>query len=108
MITAAELEDLIKEKDGLITERDLCAELYNLWITKLHDFQDDPEMYEMYVKLINNMEPYGFTVKEKIRSVNRKICEFYGVDSIEDTPHFSECKIKYGLDRPNGSNNKTD
>lgn len=95
------LEELLEKKKNLCLERDLCAELYNLWISKLHEFQEDPKKYELYISLINNMEPYGFTVKEEIREINRQICNIYGVDSIEQTPHMQECVYKYGLDRPN-------
>lgn len=97
-----DLNELLDKKNNLCLERDLCAELYNLWITKLHDFQDDPEKYEMYVKLINNMEPYGYTIKEEIRKINREICVIYNVDSIEETPHMQECVYKYGLEKPKG------
>lgn len=96
------LDELLKAKNNLCLERDLCAELYNLWITKLHDYQEDREKYEMYIKLINNMEPYGFTIKEEIRKINRKICEIYNVESIEQTPHVQECVYKYGLEKPKG------
>jgi hypothetical protein len=96
-----DIDELVKEKRELYNERDLCAELYNLWITKLHDYQDDAEKYEMYMGLIHNMEPYAYTVKEQIRTINRKICEFYGVDSIEKTPHAFECTSKYGYEKPN-------
>jgi hypothetical protein len=95
------LKKILEEKEKLCLERDLCAELYNLWISKLHEFQDDPEKYEMYISLINNMEPYGFTIKEEIREINRQICEIYNVDTIEKTPHMQECVYKYGLDKPN-------
>lgn len=95
------LENILEQKKKLCLERDLCAELYNLWITKLHEFQEDPEKYELYVKLINNMEPYGFTIKEEIRKINRQICEFYKVESIDQTPHMQECVYKYGLEKPN-------
>ena len=44
-----ESEKLFEKKEELAKERDLCAELYNVWITKLHDFQNDPVKYEMYV-----------------------------------------------------------
>jgi hypothetical protein len=47
------------------------------------------------------MEPYGYTLKEEIRSINREICKIYGVDSIKKTPHMQECVYKYGLDKPN-------
>jgi hypothetical protein len=96
------LDHLLHKKNNLCLERDLCAELYNLWITKLYEYQEDPEKYELYVKLINNMEPYGYTIKEEIRKINREICDIYNVDSIEETPHMQECVYKYGLEKPKG------
>jgi len=32
-------EELFKIKNTIGDERDLCAELYNLWITRLYDCQ---------------------------------------------------------------------
>jgi hypothetical protein len=95
------IDELVKEKQNLCNERDLCAELYNVWITKLHDFQDDPKLYEMYMQLIQNMEPYGAFIKFRIREINKVLCEHCGVDSIEKTPYYFECVNKYGLDKPN-------
>lgn len=96
-----DIEQLVDEKRKLCNERDLCAELYNVWITKLHDFQDDLVKYEMYMQLIQNMEPYGNLLKARIREINKEICEHLGVDSIEKTPYAFECTNKYGLDKPN-------
>ena len=96
-----ESEKLFEEKEKLAKERDLCAELYNVWIEKLHEFQTDPVKYEMYVDLINNMEPYGQLLKEEIRDINRKICDIEGVDNIEDTPYVHICEAKYGPMTPN-------
>jgi hypothetical protein len=96
-----DIQKLVEEKRGLCNERDLCAELYNVWITKLHDFQEDPEKYELYMNLIQNMEPYGNTLKSRIREINKEICEYLGVDSIEKTPYFFECVNKYGYMTPN-------
>ncbi len=84
-----------------MTERDLCAEIYNIWITKLHDYQYDKEKYELYMQMISNLEPYGSMVKEQIREINNKICEIMGVDSIGDTPYALDCNNKYGFDQPN-------
>lgn len=96
-----DIETLVKEKQGLCNERDLCAELYNVWITKLHEYQEEPEKYEMYMNLIQNMEPYGQLLKGRIREINKEICESLGKESIEDTPYFFECNAKYGYDQPN-------
>jgi len=96
-----DIDKLVEEKRELCNERDLCAELYNVWITKLHDFQENPEKYEMYMQLIQNMEPYGQELKARIREINKLLCEHFNVESIEQTPYFFECANKYGLDRPN-------
>ncbi len=95
------LQDVLNKKDILCKERDLTAELYNLWITKMHDFQDDKYKYEMYLKMIDNLEPYANMIKEEIRVCNRKICEIEGVESIADTSFGVECTYKYGYEKPN-------
>jgi hypothetical protein len=95
------LQDVLNKKSILCKERDLTAELYNLWITKMHDFQDDKYKYEMYLKMIDNLEPYANMIKEEIRVCNRKICEIEGVESIADTSFGVECTYKYGYEKPN-------
>lgn len=95
------LQELIDKKNTIGDERDLCAELYNLWITRLLDNEDNEERYNMYMKLIAMMEPYANTLKEDMRELNRKICEIEGVESIGETEHVRECNNTHGLDRPN-------
>ena len=95
------LQDVLNKKSILCKERDLTAELYNLWITKMHDFQDDKYKYEMYLKMIDNLEPYANMIKEEIRVCNREICKIEGVESIEHTPYGVECTYKYGYEKPN-------
>ena len=95
------LQDVLNKKSILCKERDLTAELYNLWITKMHDFQKDKVKYEMYLKMIDNLEPYANMIKEEIRVCNRKICEIEGVESIADTSFGVECTYKYGYEKPN-------
>jgi hypothetical protein len=97
------LEELLNKKNELCKERDLCAELYNIWITKLHDYQKDKEKYELYMNMIQNMEPYGSMIKGQIREINKKICEIEGVDSIGDTDYVKVCDNKYGFDSPNAN-----
>lgn len=94
-------QNLMNKKIELGRERDLCAELYNLWISKLHEFQDDEKKYLLYMELIKNMEPYGDMIKEEIREINRKLCELENVEAIEDTPYVLECEYKYGYYKPN-------
>lgn len=95
------IKQLVEHKNKLGDERDLCAELYNLWITRLHEFEGDAEKYKMYMSLISMMEPYANTLKEEMREINRKICEIEGVDSIGDTEYVRECNNTHGLDMPN-------
>jgi len=97
------IEDLVKQKNKLGDERDLCAELYNLWISRLFEFESDKVKYSMYMDLIGVMEPYTNLLKEEIREINRKICEIEGVDSIDETRYMRECNNKHGLDRPNAN-----
>jgi len=95
------IKELLEEKNKIGDERDLCAELYNLWITRMYDNMDNKEKYEMYMGLIGYMEPYANTLKEEIRVINRQICEIEGVESIGDTEHVRECNNTHGLDKPN-------
>jgi hypothetical protein len=96
-----DVQELLKKKKELGDERDLCAEMYNVWITKLHDFQKDPVKYNMYMDMIQVLEPYGQMLKEEIREINRILCKIEGVESIDQTEYFRECYNKYGKDRPN-------
>jgi len=96
------VEEIFEKKKQLHRERDLCAEIYNLWITKLHDYQDEPEKYEIYMKQIENLEPYTNTIKAQIRECNRQLCGLLGVDNIEETEYSLDCEYKYGYVSPNG------
>lgn len=95
------LQRLIDEKNKIGDERDLCAELYNLWITRLAENQEDQERYEMYMRMITMMEPYAQKLKSDMAALNRQICAIEGVESIADTQHVRECNNTHGLDRPN-------
>ena len=95
-----EVETLLKRKQETGDERDLCAEVYNVWITRMHDFQEDPVKYNLYMNMIQVMEPYGQILKEEIREINRRLCEIDGVESIDKTSYMRECNNKYGKDRP--------
>ena len=96
-----EQEKLFIKKKEIGDERDLCAELYNIWITRLHDSQRDPERYKIYMNMIQMMEPYSQALKEEIRTINRRICELEGVDSIDQTIYMRDCNNKYGKASPN-------
>ena len=95
------LSEVVERKKTLCKERDLTAELYNLWITKMHDHQDNEVKYNQYADMIQNLEPYSNMVKEEIRECNRLICEFEGVDAIADTDYTEECTYRFGYARPN-------
>jgi hypothetical protein len=95
------IDELLSKKKEIGDERDLCAELYNIWITRLHDFQHDPEKYKMYMDMIQVMEPYGARLKEEIRLINKKLCDLEGVESIEETQYVRECNNRYGKQSPN-------
>jgi Fe-S-cluster formation regulator IscX/YfhJ len=95
------IQELLAKKNEIGDERDLCAELYNIWITRLHDFEDDPVKYKMYIDLIGFMEPYGNRLKEDIREINRELCDIEGVDTIAETSYVRECNNTHGLDMPN-------
>jgi Fe-S-cluster formation regulator IscX/YfhJ len=95
------IQELLDKKTETGDERDLCAELYNIWITRLHDFQEDPIKYKMYLDLIAFMEPYGNKLKEEIAEINRKLCDLDGVESIAETNYVRECNNTHGLAMPN-------
>ena len=94
-------DELFEKKNIIGDERDLCAELYNLWITRLSENEDNEERYQMYMKLIAMMEPYANTLKEEMREINRELCTREGVDSIDQTSYYRECNNTHGLDKPN-------
>ena len=97
------INDLVALKNKLGDERDLCAELYNLWITRLHEFEDDKTKYKMYMELMSMMEPYANSLKEEMREINRTICQLEGVESIADTNYTRECNNTHGLSMPNST-----
>lgn len=95
-----ELQKLIELKEELCKERDLCAELCNIWITRMYQSQNDKELYEKYLKMINDTEPYTQDLKARVSELNRQICEIEGVASISDTQYTHTCVSKYGFDFP--------
>lgn len=95
------LEKLHKEKEKLCLERDMCAEMCNMWITRLHDFQENEDKYKVYANLLMSTEKYTNTLKEEVREINRKICEILKVNDINETDYVHTCKYKFGMDRPN-------
>lgn len=102
MANPLSIDELFNQKNKIGDERDLCAELYNVWITRLYEVQDDAERYDMYLGLIAFMEPYSNKLKEDIREINRRICEIEGVDSISETSYVRACNNTHGLIMPTG------
>lgn len=81
-------------------ERDLCAEFYNLMLSKANENVDNPDHYDYYLDIVELMEPYSKTTKEEIRALNKEICEICGVDNIKDTDYHVECEDRYGFSKP--------
>lgn len=96
-----ELDKLFELKEQICKERDLCAELCNMWLTHMYKNQNDKVQYEKYLKMINDTEPYTQELKAQISQLNRQICELAGVESITDTQYTHTCVSKYGFDAPN-------
>ena len=83
------IDELVKKKNTLGDERDLCAEVYNLWITRLYEHESNKEKYDMYMAMIAMLEPYVNSLKEEMREINRQICDIEGVESIGDTKYIA-------------------
>jgi hypothetical protein len=96
-----DLQEILNYREELCKERDLCAELCNIWLTRMHQHQSNKVEYEKYLKMLNDSEPYTQSLKSEISMLNRKICEIEGVETISDTPYVHVCTSKYGFDHPN-------
>ena len=94
------LEKLLERKKRLSMERDLCAEFYNLMLTKANQSVDDPKHYDYYLDVVEIMEPYAKTTKQEIREINKEICEIVGVENIKDTEYHLDCEDRYGFSKP--------
>ena len=94
------LQEIYEEKKKLCMERDLCAEFYNLMLSKANKNVDDEEQYSYYLDVVQLMEPYARATKEKIRIINREICEIIGVQSITETEYHIDCEDRYGFSKP--------
>jgi hypothetical protein len=94
------VDDLFAEKKQLSMERDLCAEFYNVMLSYANKNIDNPEKYKYYLDVVEIMEPYAKDTKERIREINRKLCEFSGVSDIKNTPYHLECEDRYGFSKP--------
>jgi hypothetical protein len=96
-----EIQKIYEMKEELSNERDLCAELCNIWLTKMYRSQDNKENYEKYLKLINETEPYTQELKAQITRLNKQLCDMLNVDTLSNTDYEHVCKSKYGFDQPN-------
>lgn len=93
-----ELEQLAKRKLKLNSESDLCFELLDVWFGRLYDSEDDETKYELYTRLIGDLEEYTQLMKIEILDTNKRICEILKVDSIESTEYAYVPKAKYNND----------
>lgn len=81
-------------------ERDLCAEFYNLMLSKANENVNNAEHYDYFLDVVEKMEPYAKDTKEEIRQINKQICEILGVSNIKDTEYHLECEDRYGFSKP--------
>jgi hypothetical protein len=96
----SKLEKLFERKKRLSMERDLCAEFYNLMLSKANESVDSPQHYDYYLDIVELMEPYARETKEEIRELNKQICELVGVEDIKETDYHLECEDRYGFSKP--------
>jgi hypothetical protein len=98
----AEFNELITRKEELALERDLCAEFYNLIMTRAKQCDEDDPMYDKHMNLLVNMEYFAENTKEEMRKINRQVCDHLGVESIAQTDYDRACEWRYGFGKPNG------
>lgn len=95
-----EIDQLFEKKKRISLERDLCAEFYNLMLSKANESVNDPKHYDYYLDVVELMEPFAKELKEEVREINKRICEICGVDKIDETPYTVECQDRYGFSKP--------
>jgi hypothetical protein len=96
-----DINSLVERKNTLANERNLVAELYNVLLNKMYDYQKDKEKYDLLRLMMNEMEKYSRMIKQEYREICDEICKIEGVDSIEKTAYFTdECPVIY-FARPN-------
>jgi|TARA_R100001510_G_C7510870_1_gene110580 hypothetical protein len=94
------VDDLMVKKKRLSLERDLCAEMYNLMLSKANANINNEDKHKYYLDVVELMEPYAKETKEEIREINRQICKLVGRDTLKDTIYNLECEDRYGLSKP--------
>ena len=72
---AIEVLKLWDRKKQLSKERDLCAEFYNLMLSKANENVNNKEHYDYFLDVVEKMEPYAKDTKEEIREINKQICK---------------------------------
>ena len=92
--------EIFDSKQLLSKERDLCAEFYNLMLSKANENVDSPKHYDYFLDVVEKMEPYAKETKEEIREINRQICKLVGRSSLEGTKYYLECEDRYGFSKP--------
>ena len=97
-----EFNELLKRKEELALERDLCAEFYNLIMTRAKQCNENDPLFEKHMNLLVNMEYFAENTKEEMRKINREVCSELGVNSITQTEYDRPCEWRYGFGKPNG------
>ena len=69
------IEEILELKKQLCVERDSLANLYNELMEQLFKNENNPEVYDEYVKKIRLIEGPSQITKEKLREYNRKLME---------------------------------
>ncbi len=69
------IEEILELKKQLCVERDSLANLYNELMEQLFKNENNPEVYDEYVKKIRLIEGPSQVTKEKMREYNRALRE---------------------------------
>jgi hypothetical protein len=68
-----DLLELLERREELCKYRDGLADLYNIYIQKLVEHENDEAEFNKYCALIEGLEPETRITKEKMREINREI-----------------------------------
>jgi len=79
-----DIKEILKLKEELCIERDRLGNLYNEYIEILVKNENNPQVYEEYVKKIEDLEPASKITKEKMREYNRILKDLGYFDFDED------------------------
>jgi hypothetical protein len=75
------IEEILELKKQLCVERDSLANLYNELMAQLVKYENNPEIYDEYVKKIRLIEEPSKITKEKMREYNRVLRELGHIKS---------------------------